>query len=283
MGDGTSPASLREVIRRHGLDANKRLGQHFLLDPGILARIAAAAGPLDGATVLEVGPGPGGLTRAILAAGAERVVAIEKDARCVRALEELAATADGRLEIVLGDARTFDARVLARAGPIHVVANLPYNVGTELLLGWLDRLECFARLTLMFQKEVALRLTAVPGSGDWGRLGVLAQTLCRVERLLELPPAAFVPPPRVSSALVRLTPLPERPPAALVRRLSAVTQAAFGQRRKMLRSSLRSLGVDAATLLETTGIDPQRRPETLSLDELMRLALAYDAASSSSA
>jgi 16S rRNA (adenine1518-N6/adenine1519-N6)-dimethyltransferase len=280
MGETATPASLREIIRRHGLDAQRRLGQHFLLDPGILARIVKAAGPIEGETVLEVGPGPGGLTRAILAAGAGRVVAIEKDRRCVRALEELAGAAGGRLEIVPGDARAFDPGSIAGAGPVHVIANLPYNGGTELLIGWLGRLDCLARLTLMFQKEVALRLTAVPGGGDWGRLAVLAQTLCRVERLFDLPPAAFAPPPRVSSTLVRLTPLPDRPDAARLRQLSTVTQAAFGQRRKMLRSSLRSLGGEATELLAVAGIDPRRRPETLSLDEVMRLAVAYGAGSS---
>lgn len=268
---------LREVIRRHGLEADKRLGQHFLTDPSILARIARAAGPLDGCTVLEVGPGPGGLTRALLDAGAARVVAVERDRRCIAALAELADRAPGRLELVEADARRFDPAGLAPPGALRLVANLPYNVGTELLLGWYGRLELFHSLVLMFQREVALRLVAGRGQGDYGRLAVMTQRLCAAERVLDLPPASFVPPPRVRSSLVRLVPRPDRPDEAGRRLLARITAAAFGQRRKMLRSSLKSLGVPPETLLARAGIDPQRRAETLSLDEFEALAQALAA------
>ncbi|MDF1585708.1 16S rRNA (adenine(1518)-N(6)/adenine(1519)-N(6))-dimethyltransferase RsmA [Marinimicrococcus flavescens] len=267
-------APLREVIRRHGLQADKRLGQHFLTDPSILARIARAAGPLEGCTVLEVGPGPGGLTRAILEAGAARVIAVERDARCIAALEELVAWSGGRLEIVEADARRFDPAGLAPEGQLRLVANLPYNVGTELLLGWYRRLELFHSLTLMFQREVVLRLVAQQGGDDYGRLAVMTRRLCCAERVFDLSPASFVPPPKVHSSLVRLVPRPDLPTAAERRLLERVTQAAFGQRRKMLRSSLKSLGVPPEPLLERAGIDPQRRAETLSLDEFEALARA---------
>jgi 16S rRNA (adenine1518-N6/adenine1519-N6)-dimethyltransferase len=268
-----------DVLRRHGIRADKRLGQHFLLDPGILGRIAGAASPLAGRTVLEIGPGPGGLTAALLAAGAARLVAVERDARFLPALSELAQRHPGRLEIVAADALGFDPAGLAGPAPLIVVANLPYNVGTELLLGWLMRIELFERLVLMFQKEVALRLAAQPSTPDYGRLAVLAQRLCRVERLFDLPSAAFTPPPRVSSSVVRLTPRDDRPAAVLVKALEAVTRAAFGQRRKMLRSSLASLTPEAPALLAGAGIDPTRRAETLTLDEFERLALGWRAIS----
>ncbi len=268
-----------DVLRRHGIRADKRLGQHFLLDPGILGRIAGAASPLAGRTVLEIGPGPGGLTAALLAAGAARLVAVERDARFLPALAKLAERHPGRLEIVAADALGFDPAGLAGPAPLIVVANLPYNVGTELLLGWLMRIELFERLVLMFQKEVALRLAAPPSTPDYGRLAVLAQRLCRVERLFDLPPAAFTPPPKVSSSVVRLTPRDDRPTAVLVKALEAVTRAAFGQRRKMLRSSLASLTPEAPALLAGTDIDPTRRAETLTLDEFERLALGWRAIS----
>ncbi|HEX8374763.1 MAG TPA: 16S rRNA (adenine(1518)-N(6)/adenine(1519)-N(6))-dimethyltransferase RsmA, partial [Geminicoccaceae bacterium] len=262
-----------EVLRRHGIRADKRLGQHFLLDPGILRRVAAAALPLAGRTVLEVGPGPGGLTAALLAAGAGRVVAVERDRRFLPALAELAQRHPGRLEVVQADALAFDPAPLAAAGgPLLVVANLPYNVGTELLLGWLATLGLFERLVLMFQKEVALRLSAQPDTADWGRLAVLAQRLCRVERLFDLPPAAFAPPPRVSSSVVRLTPRDDRPEPEAQAALEAVTRAAFGQRRKMLRASLRTLVPEPDALLTAAGIDGTRRAETLAIPELERLA-----------
>jgi 16S rRNA (adenine1518-N6/adenine1519-N6)-dimethyltransferase len=245
----------------------------------VLRRVAAAAAPLAGATVLEVGPGPGGLTAALLEAGASRVVAVERDPRFLPPLAELAARHEpGRLEVVQADALAFDPAPLAAAGPLLVVANLPYNVGTELLLGWLHRLELFGRLVLMFQKEVALRLTAAPGTPDYGRLAVLAQRLCEVRRLFDLPPSAFAPPPKVSSSVVRLVPRPDRPGREALAALEAVTRAAFGQRRKMLRTSLRSLAAEPGPLLAAAGVDPTRRPETLTIAELERLASAWRAA-----
>jgi 16S rRNA (adenine1518-N6/adenine1519-N6)-dimethyltransferase len=221
--------------------------------------------------VLEVGPGPGGLTRALLEADAARVVAVEHDRRFVAHLRELEASAGGRLSLLEADALGLDPCSLA-AGQVRIVANLPYNVATALLVRWFERLECIERMVLMFQKEVALRLVAAPGSPDYGRLAVMAQRLCQVERLFDLPPAAFTPPPKVSSSVVRLTPRPDRPTAELRQALAAVTQAAFGQRRKMLRQSLRPLGGDPLPLLAAADIEPTRRAEGLSIEEFCRLA-----------
>ena len=260
------------ALRDKGLWADKRLGQHFLLDPSILRRIAAAAGALEDAVVVEVGPGPGGLTQALLAAGAARVVAVERDPRFVAHLGELAAAHPGRLELVEADALTFGLDRAAGEGLVRIVANLPYNVATPLLFGWLDQLDRVERMVLMFQKEVALRLAAAVGGADYGRLAVMAQSLCRVERLFDLPPAAFTPPPKVSSAVVRLTPRPDRPAPALQRALAAVTQAAFGQRRKMLRQSLRRLWPDPLPPLAAAGIEPTRRAEELTLAQFQALA-----------
>lgn len=268
---------LRETIRRAGLEPDKRLGQHFLLDPAILARIAAAAGPLRGRTVLEVGPGPGGLTRALLAAGAAKVVAVERDPRCVAALADLVAAAAGRLELVEADALAFDPEGLAPAGTLLVVANLPYNIGTELLLGWLHRVELFERLVLLFQKEVALRLVAPPGGAAYGRLSVLAQLVCRVERLFDLPPGAFLPPPKVASSLVRLVPRPDRPSGAELAAVERVTAAAFGRRRKMLRQSLKPLRPEPEALLAPLGIPPTVRAEALAPETFLALARALRA------
>lgn len=268
---------LRETIRRAGLAPDKRLGQHFLLDPAILARIAAAAGPLAGRTVLEIGPGPGGLTRALLAAGAARVVAVERDPRCVAALADLATAAAGRLRLVEADALAFDPSGLAPPGALLVVANLPYNIGTELLLGWLRRAECFDRLVLLFQREVALRLVAAPGGAAYGRLSVLAQLVCRVVRLFDLPPGAFLPPPRVASSLVRLVPRPDRPSGVELAAIERVTAAAFGRRRKMLRQSLKSLGPEPEALLAPLGIPPTLRAETLPPATFRALARALPA------
>lgn len=257
--------------------ADKRLGQHFLFDPSILSRIAAAAGDLQGGTVLEVGPGPGGLTRAILAAGAARLVAIDADPRSIAALRPLEAGEAGRLRLIEGDALDLDPTTLTEGGPLTAIANLPYNVGTELLMRWLAAPAAFRLMVLMFQREVALRLVAAPGTAEYGRLAVMAQSMCRVERLFDLPPGAFVPPPQVSSSVVRLTPRGNRPDEPQRRRLEDVSRAAFGQRRKMLRSSLSSLGVDPAALLAKAGIDPTRRAETLSLAEFAALATALGA------
>jgi 16S rRNA (adenine1518-N6/adenine1519-N6)-dimethyltransferase len=276
-GDGLPP--LRAVIAAHGLGARKGLGQHFLLDLNLTARIARAAGDLRGHDVLEIGPGPGGLTRALIAAGARRVVAIEKDARCLPALAEIAAAWPGRLEVIAGDALAFDPAVLRP--PVRVVANLPYNVGTELLIRWLTPPAWppfWATLTLMFQREVAERIVAAPGSAAYGRLAILAQWRCAVRIALTLPPAAFVPPPRVHSAVVHLAALPEPRFAADPAVLARVTAAAFGQRRKMLRTSLRALGRDPAPLLEAAGVASSARAEEIPVAGFCALARAVAAA-----
>jgi 16S rRNA (adenine1518-N6/adenine1519-N6)-dimethyltransferase len=267
---------LRAVIARFDLRADRRLGQHFLLDPQLLAKIARAAGDLHGRTVLEVGPGPGGLTRALLEAGAARVIAIERDPRCVAALCELAAMSEGRLQVIEADALTFDVAAL---GPerIVAVANLPYNVGTPLLLGWLDRIERFESLTLMFQREVAERLAAAPGDPAYGRLSVIVQWLCEVRLLLHLPGRAFVPPPQVASSLVQLRPRSRPLAPADKPTLQRVLAAAFGQRRKMLRASLRTLAPDPGGLLEAAGVAPTARAEEIDVAGFCRLARSYEA------
>ncbi len=263
--------ALREVIARHGLAARKGLGQHFLLDLNLTRRIARAAGDLDGVTVIEVGPGPGGLTRALLDTRAAAVVAIERDDRCISALSELREAAGGRLVLVAGDALAADMVALAPA-PRAIVANLPYNIGTPLLLGWLRRIGDFHSLTLMFQKEVADRLVARPGTKAYGRLSVITQWRASVRTLMTLPARAFTPPPKIDSAVVRLEPHAVTDAAAPgFADMEAVTAAAFGQRRKMLRSSLKSLG-DAETLLERAAIAPTARAEELSVDDFVRLA-----------
>lgn len=273
---------LRQVIARHGLMARRALGQHFLLDLNLTGRIARAAGDLAQGTTIEVGPGPGGLTRALLDAGARRIVAIEKDPRCRAALDELAVAADGRLEVIEGDARKID---LARLGepPRHLVANLPYNVSTVLLIDWLARIaeapSAFAGLTLMFQREVALRLVAEPRSKAYGRLSIMVGWLCEARLLFEVPARAFTPAPKVTSTLVRLSPRPTPLCRAGFRDLERVAGAAFGQRRKMLRQSLKSLGVDAAELIAAAGVTPTARAEELSVEEFCALALALAAAS----
>ncbi len=261
---------LREVIARHKLSARRSLGQHFLLDLNLCARIARAAGDLGRATVIEVGPGPGGLTRALLEAGAARVVAVERDGRCVAALEELAAVYGPRLEVVEGDALETDLAALAPA-PRRIVANLPYNVATPLLIGWLRQITDFAGLTLMFQKEVAARLTARPGTKDYGRLSVIVQWLCAVRREFNVASTAFTPPPKVASTVVSLTPRPTPLAPADWTALETVTATAFGQRRKMLRKSLQRLDLD----LESLGIDPTARAEDLAVEQFCALARAY--------
>ena len=268
--DGLPP--LRDVIQRHGLDAKKSLGQNFLLDLNLTQKVARTAGPLEDCTVIEVGPGPGGLTRAILALGAKRVIAVERDARCLPALAEIAAHYPGRLEVIEGDALKIDAAALAPGEPVRIIANLPYNVGTQLLLNWLLPAHWppfYLSLTLMFQREVALRIVADADDDHYGRLGVICGWRTDARMAFDIPPQAFTPPPKVTSTVVHLEPIAEPLPCEAAR-LERVTQAAFGQRRKMLRQSLKPLGGEA--LLAKAGIDPQRRAETLSVEEFVRLA-----------
>ena len=264
---------LRDVIRRHGLSAKKSLGQNFLLDLNLTARIARAGGPLGGVTVVEVGPGPGGLTRALLAEGARRVIAIERDDRAIAALEEIAARYPGQLEIVPGDALEFDARAHLGDSRARVIANLPYNIATALLIGWLTGPwpPWYDMLVLMFQREVAERIVAAPGSKTYGRLSVLANWRCETKIMFDVAPSAFVPPPKVTSSVVRLVPRAE-PLACDADALQKVTEAAFGQRRKMLRQSLKSLGVDALALLAAAGIEPTARAEEIPVEGFVALA-----------
>jgi 16S rRNA (adenine1518-N6/adenine1519-N6)-dimethyltransferase len=268
---------LREVIRRHGLTAKKSLGQNFLLDLNLTARIARAGGPLAGATVIEVGPGPGGLTRALLAEGAKRVIAIERDERALAALAEIAAHYPGRLEIVAGDALDFDPRLHLRGERARIVANLPYNIATALLIGWLTAEPWppwYDMLVLMFQREVAERIVAAPGSKTYGRLSVLTGWRTEAKILFDVAPTAFVPAPKVTSSVVRLVPR-AAPLACDAGALQRVTEAGFGQRRKMLRQSLKSLGVDAGALLEQAGIEPTARAEEISVEGFVALARAF--------
>lgn len=267
---GTDLPSLRETVARHGLDARKSLGQHFLLDPAVCARIAALAGDLTGRHVIEVGPGPGGLTRALLATMAAEVVTVELDRRAVAVITELAEAHPGRLRVVEGDALKVDPAALVPA-PRRIVANLPYNVGTPLLVRWLRGAAALEGMTLMFQQEVAERICAAPDTEAYGRLSVLAQWRCRCDMLLRLPPGAFSPPPKVWSAVVGLTPHEHDPGPALFNAMERTTAAAFGQRRKMLRGALKSLG-DAEGLLVAAGIDGARRAETLTIAEFDALA-----------
>jgi 16S rRNA (adenine1518-N6/adenine1519-N6)-dimethyltransferase len=270
---------LREVVRAHGIEARKSLGQNFLFDLNLTARIAREAGPLRGETVLEIGPGPGGLTRALLAAGAARVVAIERDARFLPILAEIAAKADGRLEVVEGDALVLDHRALVGGGPARVVANLPYNIATPLIVDWLESADWppwWTALVLMVQREVAERIVATPAErADYGRLAVLAGWRATGQILFDVPPSAFVPPPKVTSTVVRLEPRPSPLPAR-VAALAAVTRAAFGQRRKMLRQSLKALGVPVDELLAAAGIEATRRAEEIPVEGFVALANAWD-------
>jgi 16S rRNA (adenine1518-N6/adenine1519-N6)-dimethyltransferase len=269
MADYASLPPLRDVIARHELSTRKSLGQHFLCDLTLTRRIAGLAGDLTGVTVFEIGPGPGGLTRALLESNADKVIAVEKDARCVAALQDLADIAQGRLQIICGDALKTTLPDLSDA-PRAIVANLPYNIGTELLLCWLHEINQYQSLTLMFQSEVVDRLVASPHSKNYGRLSVITQFCCEVKRVLDVPAVAFSPPPRVDSAVVHLTPRRHRPADIDVAALEKVTAAAFGQRRKMLRSSLKALG--GADLLARAGIDPELRAENLSLTDFENLA-----------
>lgn len=263
--------SLSQVLRDYHLQPQKKLGQNFILDPNLLAKIARLAGDLSSTTVIEVGPGPGGLTRALLAAGAKHVVALEKDPRCLPALTDISLAYPDRLTVIEGDALTANWEALAPS-PRMIVANLPYHISVPLLLQWLQKIQLFERLILMFQKEVADRLTASPGTKAYGRLSVMAQWKTHTASLFKLPPSAFFPPPQVFSTLVRLTPLPA-PLVVNWAALERVTQAAFHQRRKMLRVSLKTLWANPLPFLEEAHIDPTRRGETLSVDEFQRLAL----------
>ncbi|QCK87016.1 16S rRNA (adenine(1518)-N(6)/adenine(1519)-N(6))-dimethyltransferase RsmA [Phreatobacter aquaticus] len=269
---------LREVIARHGLMAKKQLGQNFLLDLNLTSRIARASGPLEGVTVLEVGPGPGGLTRALLANGAARVVAIERDPRCLPALAEIAAHYPGRLEVIEGDALEVDAAAMLGQGPARIVANLPYNVATPLLTGWLTTEAWppwFQSLTLMFQKEVAQRIVAPPGSDPYGRLGVLCGWRTEAKIAFDVGPSAFVPPPKVTSSVVHLVPRADPLPAK-VKTMERLTAAAFGQRRKMIRQSLKGFVRDPLPLIEAAGLDPTERAENLTIAEFAMLARLAD-------
>jgi 16S rRNA (adenine1518-N6/adenine1519-N6)-dimethyltransferase len=271
---------LREVIRRHGLAARKSLGQNFLLDLNLTARIARASGPLDGVTVVEIGPGPGGLTRALLTLGAARVIAVERDDRAIAALDEIAQRYPGRLTVVSGDALEFDAKPHLGGSPARVVANLPYNIATPLLTSWLTAEPWppwYDRLVLMFQREVAERIVAPPGGKQYGRLSVLAGWRAQAKILFDINPSAFVPPPKVTSSLVELVPRPAPLPCDR-RLLERVTEAAFGQRRKMLRQSLKSLGFDPLPLLEAAGLEPTARAEEIPVAGFVALARALEAA-----
>jgi 16S rRNA (adenine1518-N6/adenine1519-N6)-dimethyltransferase len=271
--DISSLPSLAEVVRAHGLDARKSLGQHFLLDANLISRIARQAGDLVGRQVIEVGPGPGGLTRAILAANAAGVTAVEIDRRAVAVISELQTHFPNRLRIVEADALAVDLSELV-AAPRQIIANLPYNIGSPLLVGWLRQAALWERLTLMFQEEVADRICAAPDTEHYGRLAVLAQWVADCEFRLRIPPQAFSPPPKVWSAVVVITPHAEQPPDRLFRQMEKLTAAAFGQRRKMLRGSLKPLGGEA--LLAKAGIEGSRRAETLSVAEFDQLARLLD-------
>ncbi|MGP1394302.1 MAG: 16S rRNA (adenine(1518)-N(6)/adenine(1519)-N(6))-dimethyltransferase RsmA [Inquilinaceae bacterium] len=274
MPGGDTLPPLRTVIAQHGLAARRSLGQHFLLDLNLTGRIARAAGDLTGVNVIEVGPGPGGLTRALLASDAATVVAVERDSRCLAALADLDTHAKGRLILVDGDALAIDMVDLVPA-PRAIVANLPYNISTPLLLAWLARIDDFQSLTLMFQKEVADRLVAVPGGRTYGRLSVMAQWRATVRPLLTLPARAFTPPPKIDSTVVGFAPRAEREPADWTS-METVVGAAFNQRRKMLRASLRPLG-DAAALLDAAGLEPTARAEEIDVAGFAALARAYTA------
>jgi 16S rRNA (adenine1518-N6/adenine1519-N6)-dimethyltransferase len=273
---------LRDVIAAHGLAAKKSLGQNFLLDLNLTRRIARAAGPLEDATIYEVGPGPGGLTRALLADGATHVVAVERDQRCLPALAEIAAVYPGRLEVISADALEIDeAQFLhdrSAAGPIRIAANLPYNIGSALLVKWLTAKvwpPFWQSLTLMFQREVADRLVAAPGSKAYGRLSILTQWRSTPRILFDVSARAFTPPPKVTSAVVRIEPLAQPISPALLTDLESVTAAAFGHRRKMLRQSLKSLTPDTETLTREAQLDPTERPEHLTVAQFAALARAW--------
>ncbi len=272
---------LREVIARYGLSARRGFGQHFLLDLNLTARIARAAGNLEGICVIEIGPGPGGLTRALLASNAGAVVAIERDRRCSEALGALGDAYPGRLHLVSEDALEIDPVALAAeqglTGPFKIVANLPYNIATPLLIGWLKQIQAYQSLTLTFQKEVAERLTATPRTKQYGRLSVMTGWLCKARIVFDIPPRAFVPAPKVTSSVLHLTPRTSPLAPAAWEDMERVVKAAFGQRRKMLRAGLKTLVADPLPLLEAAGISPTSRAEELDIPAFCALARAYRA------
>jgi 16S rRNA (adenine1518-N6/adenine1519-N6)-dimethyltransferase len=272
--DGLPP--LRDVIAKYDLAARRSLGQNFLFDLNLTGKIARAAGEIAEGTVIEIGPGPGGLTRALLAHGAKQVIAIERDPRCLGALAEISAAYPGRLTIVEGDALQVDCTKLGQA-PRRIVANLPYNIATPLIIKWLQAGPTFKSITVMVQREVADRLAAKPRTKDYGRLSILAQFLSRPRRLFDVPPRAFIPPPKVTSSVIELVPLSEPAAPARIEDLERITQAAFGQRRKMLRQSLRSLGLEVEPLLASVEIAPTARAEELSVAQFAALARAFRA------
>lgn len=270
---------LKEVIQRHGLMTKKALGQHFLLDARLMQRIVSIAGAMEGVTAIEIGPGPGGLTRELLQSNTASVVAIEMDARCLPVLAELSDIFPGKLTVHYGDAMKIDLPAITKA-PRKIVANLPYNVSAVLLARWLGDIhthgaEVYAGLTLMFQKEVAQRIMAAPGSKTYGRLSVISQWLCDVQMGFDIPPGAFLPPPKVTSSVIHLTPRRQLALAPDFTSVEAVTKAAFGQRRKMLRSALKTLSPHADALMERAGIDPTLRAEQITVDRFLRLAMEY--------
>jgi 16S rRNA (adenine1518-N6/adenine1519-N6)-dimethyltransferase len=279
--DGLPP--LRDVIARHGLAAKKNLGQNFLFDLNLTRRIARSAAPLGDATIVEVGPGPGGLTRALLAEGVQQVIAIERDRRALPALGEIAAAYPGRLVIIEADALTIDWRKLIGRTPAKIVANLPYNIATPLLAGWLSSEPWppwFSSLTLMLQKEVALRCAAASGSADYGRLSILCQWRCNVRRLFDVNRSAFTPPPKVTSSIIQFIPRTQPKDDCTLARLETVTAAAFGQRRKMLRQSLKGIFAEPETVLHSLGLDPEARAETVPVSGFVKLAKALSSSSS---
>lgn len=268
---------LRDVISRYGLAARRSMGQHFLLDGNLTNRIAQSAAPLAGMTIVEIGPGPGGLTRSLLASDAARVVAVERDKRFIPPMQDLKNFYPDRLEIIEADALTLNPRSFSEAGEkIIIVANLPYNIATPLLINWLRAIDDIKSMTLMFQKEVADRIVAAPGTGSYGRLSVISQWLCETVALFDIQPQAFVPPPKVTSTVVQFTPRAGSATSPKFTTLEAVTRSAFGQRRKMLRSSLKSLTTNSGDLLALANIESDRRAETLSVTEFSELALAYE-------
>lgn len=270
---------LREIIRAFELNARKSLGQNFLLDLNLTNKIARSAGSLEGQTIIEIGPGPGGLTRALLTQGAEQVIAVERDPRCIAALQSLAEASNGRLTLIEADAMSFNPTPLLKGRKAKIIANLPYNIGTALLINWLRNAQWppfYSDMTLMFQREVAQRITATPETpSEYGRLSILTQWRCAAKILFDLPPSAFTPPPKVTSSVVHFAPLPH--PAELrLEALEQITNAAFSQRRKMLRQSLKSLGSDLPALFKAAGLQGDERPENLPLSTFFALAMALD-------